>query len=63
MVEIGGGADPRDPSRLKVGEGVDECRRPEVECVVVRERHTVHAKAGERLSGRRRRPKVEPLAG
>ena len=59
VLEIGARADPRDAGGLEVGEGVEECRRPEVECVVVRDRHAVHTEAGERVSGRRRCSKVE----
>jgi hypothetical protein len=63
LVEIHAGANPRKPSRLEVGERVEETVRPEVERVVVRKRDAIHAQAGERLGGRHRRPKAEDLPG
>jgi hypothetical protein len=45
LAEISARADPLDPSRLEVCEGIEEGVRPEVERVVVREGHAVDAEA------------------
>ena len=56
------GADAGDTGLAQVVEGVEQGLRPEVERVVVRERHAVDAEPVQDLGRGRRRPEEEPLA-
>ncbi len=62
-LEIGAGADHGDPSRVEVGERVEQRTGPEVERVVVRKRDAVDSELSEDLRGPGRSAEVEDTPG